>query len=126
MTPFRYLPADAMPSFKRSGEFYEASLITGPSSALVRIRFSHDHDGLPAVTMLAPDARYCNPPDSDVASNVFDAVKQANNKFGTELVPAEIVYHCDNDGHCHLIRRCAYIIVQRLADVGDDRYDGVA
>lgn len=115
-----------MPSFSRSGEFYGASLITGPRSALVRVRFSPDHVGPPAVAVLAPDARFGNPPDADVASNVVAAVQQANDKFGTSLIPADIAYQCDNDGLCHLIRRCAYIIVRRIAEVGDDDFVGVA
>jgi len=114
-----------MPSFSRSGEFYGASLITGPSSALVRVRFAPNHDGPPVVTVLAADDRYGNPPDADVASNVAAAVQQANDKFGTSLIPAEIAYQCDNDGMCHLIRRCAYIIVRRIAEVGDGEFVGV-
>ncbi|QEG24835.1 hypothetical protein [Mariniblastus fucicola] len=115
-----------MPSFSRSGEFYGASLITGPSSALVRVRFSPEHVGPPIVNVLAADARFGNPPDRDVASAVADAVQQANGDFDTRLIPAEIAYQCDNDGLCYLIRRCAYIIVRRIAEVGDDEFIGVA
>ena len=115
-----------MPSFTRSGEFYGASLVTGPSSALVRVRFSADQVGPPVVTVLAPDGRYGNPSDDDVASNVVAAVQQANDRFGASLIPTEISYQCDNDGLCHLIRRCAYIIVRRIAEVGDDEFVGVA
>ena len=115
-----------MPSFTRTGDFYGASLITGPRSALVRIRFSPDHVGLPPVTVLAPDARFGNPPERDVASSITESVQQANEKFGTKLIPAEIAYQCDNDRLCHLIRRCAYVIVRRIAAVGDDDFVGMA
>ena len=114
-----------MPSFTRSGEFYGASLITGPRSAVVRVRFCPDHSGPPTVNVLGIDERYGNPTNDDVASNVADAVRTANQKFSTSLLPAEIAYQCDNDGLCHLIRRCAYIIVQRIAEVGDDDFVGV-
>ena len=115
-----------MPSFTRSGEFFGVSLITGPCSALVRIRFCPDHSGPPTVNVLAPDERHGNPAVEDVASSVADAVQQANEKFGTSLIPAEITFQCDNDRRCHLIRRCAYVIVRRIAEVGDDDFVGVA
>ncbi|MEL6107329.1 MAG: hypothetical protein AAFU85_14920 [Planctomycetota bacterium] len=113
-----------MPSFSRSGEFYGASLITGPSSTLVRVRFCPDHSGPPSVTVLAPDCRYGNPADADVAASVAAAVMQANEKFGTALIPAEVAYQSDNDGMCHLIRRCAYTIVRRIAEVGEEGFPG--
>jgi hypothetical protein len=76
--------------------------------------------------LLAPDDRFGNPADADVAASVAAAVVQANDKFGASLIPAEIAYQSDNDGMCHLIRRCAYIIVRRIAEVGDDGFVGVA
>ena len=80
-----------MPSFTRSGEFYGASLITGPSSALVRIRFSDDQTGPPTVTLLAPDDRFGNPSNTDVAANVAAAVEA-----GIDVIDAS----CGGIGGC--------------------------
>ena len=114
-----------MPSFSRSGEFYGASSVTGPSSALVRIRFAPEHNDVPAVSVLVADKHHANPPISDVVQSVCDAIQFANDEFGTQLVPAEIEYQCDNDGRSRLIGRCAYLIVQRLAKLGDGDFVGV-
>ncbi|MFT5324719.1 MAG: hypothetical protein ACI8P0_002583 [Planctomycetaceae bacterium] len=115
-----------MASFSRSGDLYGVSLITGPSSALVRLRFSDNHGSLPSVVVLGPDERYGNPTDAHVASTVADAVQQANDNCGTEFVVTEVHYKCDNDCKCALIRRAAYIIVRRRVEVADADFAGAA
>ena len=115
-----------MPSFSRSGDFYVTSLTTGPSSALVQLRFSDDHTGPPTVVSLGVDERHGNATNDEIASEVLDAVQQANERFGSARVLAEVRCQSDNDARCALIRRAAYVIVRRLADVGDDAFIGVA
>ena len=115
-----------MPSFSRHNNFFGASLITGPSSALVRLRFADDHDGPPAVMVIASDAHFGNPPDAKVAASVSSAVDRANARFGVSYRAAEIQYQSDNDAMCHLIGRAAYLIVARLVDVGVDNFVGTA
>ena len=101
----------SMPSFSRHDDFFGASLITGPSSAQVRLRFADDHDGPPAVTVLAPDKHFGNPSDAEVAASVSSAVDQANARFGVLYRAAAIQYQSDNDAKCRLIERAAYLIV---------------
>lgn len=110
-----------MPSFTRH-VFYASSLVTGPSSAVVRIRFSKTDDGAPLVSFLrhaSPSARL---DDDVVAAAVTSAVRQANEECGTDYAVAEIQYSADNDGKCHLISRAAYLVVKRLVEAGEDGY----
>lgn len=110
-----------MPSFSRFGVFYCVSLVTGPFSALLRVKFCPDHEGPPIVDILTPDIGQGNPSDDEVASSVVDAVRRANIEFGAALIPGKIAYQCDNHGS-YLIRRCAYIIVRRIVEYGDDGF----
>jgi hypothetical protein len=114
-----------MPSFSRHNNFFGASVITGPRSALVRLRFADDHDGPPAVTILAPNKCFGNPSDADVAASVSSAVDRANVKFNVSYRTAAIQYHADNDVKCHLIERAAYLVVARFVEVGEDDFVGV-
>jgi len=113
-----------MPSFSRHNDFFGASVITGPRSALVRLRFADDQDGPPTVTMLAADERYGNPSDAEVAASVSSAIDRAKARFGASYRAAAIQYQCDNDLLCHLIGRAAYLVVARLVEVGEDNFVG--
>lgn len=115
-----------MPHFSRHGGFYSASLVTGPSSVLLRLRFAAGKSVLPAVTLLAADARYGNASDDEVAELIQQAVDEANKRFGSSFVVAEIQYQSDNDAKCLLIRRAAYVIVRRLVEGGDLGFVGAA
>ena len=108
-----------MPSFSRHGDFFVASLITGPSSAMVRVRFTDADQPMIDVKTLAPDIRFGNPDESCVRDAVIDGVACANSMHSTSYKVAEIEYACDNDGKCALIRRAAFDIVERLATVTD-------
>ena len=114
-----------MPSFSRHNVCYCSSLITGPSSALLRLRFSDDHDGSMRVFLLAPDEHFGNAPEADVVATVNEAVREANEACGSDYRVAEIHYQTDNDRECRPIGRAAYSIVKRLEDVGEDAFSGV-
>ena len=113
-----------MPHFSRHDDFYCASLVTGPSSTLVRLRFVDDHVGPPAVTRLAFDQCDGNFPVADVAAAVSTAVEQANAKFKVAFRVAAIQYQSDNDPKCHLAGRAAYLIVARLVSAGAANFPG--
>lgn len=113
-----------MPSFSRHSDFFGASVITGPRSALVRLRFVDDHDGPPALTILDSDERHCKASDAEVAASVSFAIDRANAKFGVSYRADVIQYQCDNDLRCHLVGQAAYLVVARLAEVGEDNFVG--
>ena len=118
-----------MPHFSRHDEFYCASLVTGPSSTLVRLRFAgydDDHDDPPTVTRLAPVQSDGNLSDADVVAAVLSAVEQANAKFKVAFRVAGIQYESDNDPKCHLAGRAAYLIVARLVSAGAANFSGTA
>jgi hypothetical protein len=114
-----------MPSFARHGDYFVAPLITGPSSAMVRIRFTEfDDDVSICVLPLGDDMRFGNPDASSVRNAILEGVSSANANCGTSYKVAEIHYQCDNDGRCALMRRAAYCIVDRLAKLSDSNFTG--
>ena len=70
-----------MPAFSRHNDFFAASLATGSSSVLVRLRFGDDHDRPPKVTVRVPDKHFGNSSDAEVAASVSSAVNRANLNF---------------------------------------------
>ena len=114
-----------MASFVRIGDFFGASLITGPSSAFVQLRFSPEHVGPPVVVLLASDTRFGDAPSDLVARAVESAVAEANSAFGSDHRVAEVRYQSDNDGLCSLVRSASYRIVHRLAEDGPDAFSKI-
>jgi hypothetical protein len=108
-----------MPHFSRHGAYYSASLITGPRSVLLRLRFTDVDIAVPAVTLLAADTRYGNATEREVAQTIQRAVDEANDTFGSSFVVAEVQYQSDNDVRCSLMGRAAFRIVKQLVEAGE-------
>lgn len=77
-------------------------------------------------TMVTMLWRYRVTPDV-VRSRVLEGADEANSKFGTSYHPwlARSAVEDYND-ECFLLRRAAYCIVERVAEVGESGYEGVS
>lgn len=93
---------------------------------LLRLRFTNVNAHLPIVTLLAPDKRYGNASDHEVAEAIQRAVDEANERFGSSFVVAEVQYQSDNDPKCALLGRAAYVIIRRLVEAGEHGFVGAA
>jgi hypothetical protein len=113
-----------MPSFARRNGLYGTQIITGPRSVLLRLALGPERVEFPVLVVLRPDARFGDPVPEAVRTAVLAGAAEANAALGTALHPQRLEYAADNDGQCTLLRRAALAIVTRLAERGEEGYDG--
>lgn len=116
-----------MPSFSRGEGRYRVSIITGPQSVWLELELLDERIEDFEVTARYTGGLHRDPPPDIVRARVQEGTDEANREFGTSFHPWLARYAVDAySEECFILRRAAYAIVTRLAQRGDDGYDGLS
>jgi hypothetical protein len=114
-------------SFSKRDGLYGVQIITGPRSVLLRLELLDERIEDFEVAALATDGLYRDPPPEVVRARVLEGIDEANREFGTAFHPWLARYAVEDfNDQCVMLRRAAYAIVQRLAERGEARYEGLS
>lgn len=116
-----------MPSFSKRDGLYGVQIITGPHSVLLRLELLDAQIEGFEVAAYTTEGLFGDPTPAVVRARVLEGTDEANSEFGTSCHPRLARYaveDCNDD--CLLLRRAAYCVVARLAQVGENGYEGLS
>jgi hypothetical protein len=114
-----------MPGFAKRNGSYVVSIITGPRLVLLRLELRDQRTEAPQVLPLSTEFPYRNPDVETVRVRVLEGTDEANREFGTSLHPWVIRYAVEDfNDSCPMLRYAARAIVERLAQEGEEGYEG--
>ena len=116
-----------MPSFSKRDSLYGVQITTGPRSVLLRLQLLDERIEDFEVAAYTTEGLYRDPPPDVVRTRVLEGTDEANGEFGTSYHPWLARYAVeDYNDDCFLLRRAAYCIVARLAQAGENGYEGLS
>jgi hypothetical protein len=114
-------------SFGKRDGLYGVQIITGPRSVLLRLELLDERIDDFEVAAYTTGGLYRDPPPDVVRTRVLEGTDDANREFATSFHPWLARYAVEDYGdECFLLRRAAYSIVARLAEVGESGYEGLS
>ena len=101
-----------MPDYRKQGDLFIVSYVTGPSHVRLGIRFSSEPRSSPTLTRLPPVGECDHGPleESRIVESVNEGVSRANDKHHTHMRVAEIHYVANDSPRYDLFRHCAFLI----------------
>jgi hypothetical protein len=116
-----------VPSFGKRDGLYGVQIITGPRSVLLRLELLDERIEDFEVAAYTTEGLYRDPTPDVVRTRVFEGTDEANSEFGTSYHPWLARYAVDDyNDECFILRRAAYCIVARPAQVGESGYEGLS
>ena len=116
-----------MTSFGKRDGLDGVQIITGPRSVLLRMELLDERIEDLEVSAYSTEGLYRDPYPDVVRARVLEGTHEANREFGTSFHPWLARYAIeDYSEECFLLRRAAYTIVARLAQVGESGYQGLS
>lgn len=111
----------AMAQFYRKDRYFTVTLYTGPNHLSLWLLLDGEQVTQPEVVQFSHPLCPALPPD-DVRTAVLGGVNQANARYRTDFFPREIKFGIERWQGGDLVRRGAFMIVERLATLGPDRF----